>query len=157
NDFFARVARLARKMGSRFVLDTSGESLHLGLREGAYLVKPNFSELCDLAGRELGDEPEEAAAAMHLVNSDQAEVVVLSPGPAGARAARAAGARPVRAPSVRARGRVGAGYSMLAGLVLGLARPQPLDLAVRLGIAAGAAATLNPGTQLCSREDTERL
>ena len=32
-----------------------------------------------------------------------------------------------------------------------------LRAAVRYGMAAGAAATLNPGTQLCSREDTERL
>lgn len=157
NDFFARLGRLARKMGSRFVLDTSGEPLHLGLREGVYLVKPNFSELCDLAGRELGDEPEQAAAATHLVTSGRAEVVVLSLGPAGALTASAGGVSHVRAPSVRVRSRVGAGDSMLAGLVLGLARRQPLELAVRLGIAAGAAATLNPGTQLCSREDTERL
>jgi 6-phosphofructokinase 2 len=46
---------------------------------------------------------------------------------------------------------------MLAGVVLGLSRGMAPRAAVRYGIAAGAAATLNPGTQLCGREDTERL
>jgi 6-phosphofructokinase 2 len=84
-------------------------------------------------------------------------VVALSLGPAGALLATAEGTERLRAPSVRVRSRVGAGDSMLAGVVLGLARGMALRAAVRYGIAAGAAATLNLGTQLCGREDTERL
>ena len=52
---------------------------------------------------------------------------------------------------------VGAGDSMLAGIVLSLARGWTLTDAVRFGMAAGAAALLRPGTELCRREDTERL
>ena len=46
---------------------------------------------------------------------------------------------------------------MLAGIVLGLTRGLALREAVQFGIAAGAAALLGSGTQLCRREDAERL
>jgi 6-phosphofructokinase 2 len=46
---------------------------------------------------------------------------------------------------------------MVGGLVLALDRGEPLIEAVRFGVAAGAAAVMTPGTQLCRREDTERL
>ncbi len=156
-DFFVRVARLARRLSARFVLDTGQPALGLALREGVYLVKPNLHELCELAGRDLRDEPHQAEAALELAHGGRCEVVALSLGPAGALLATAEGTERLRAPSVRVRSRVGAGDSMLAGVVLGLARGMALRAAVRYGIAAGAAATLNPGTQLCGREDTERL
>jgi 6-phosphofructokinase 2 len=46
---------------------------------------------------------------------------------------------------------------MVAAIVLGLARGLKLPDAVRFGMAAGAAALLTPGTELCRREDVERL
>jgi 6-phosphofructokinase 2 len=52
---------------------------------------------------------------------------------------------------------VGAGDSLVAGIVLSLSRGRPLREAVRFGVAAGAAAVMNPGTELCRREDVERL
>jgi len=58
---------------------------------------------------------------------------------------------------VEARSTVGAGDSTLAGIVLGLSRGLPLRDAVRFGMAAGAAALLGSGTQLCRRSDVERL
>jgi len=52
---------------------------------------------------------------------------------------------------------VGAGDSMVGGIVVGLARGWKIPDAVRFGVAAGAAAVMTPGTELCGREDTERL
>ena len=46
---------------------------------------------------------------------------------------------------------------MVAGIVLGLSRGKEVRAAVRFGMAAGAAAVMTPGTELCRREDTERL
>jgi 6-phosphofructokinase 2 len=46
---------------------------------------------------------------------------------------------------------------MLAGLIFGLCRGDSLCDAMRMAMAAGAAATLRPGTQLVRREDVERL
>ncbi|HSL62507.1 MAG TPA: PfkB family carbohydrate kinase [Desulfotignum sp.] len=51
----------------------------------------------------------------------------------------------------------GAGDSMVAGTVLSLARGKSLKESVMFGVAAGTAAVMTPGTQLCRKEDTERL
>jgi 6-phosphofructokinase 2 len=51
----------------------------------------------------------------------------------------------------------GAGDAMVAGITVGLSRGWRLDKAVRLGLAAGAAMLLTPGTAPCTREDVERL
>jgi 6-phosphofructokinase 2 len=157
DDFFVRAARIARRMNSRFILDTRGEPMQLALKEGVYLIKPNLKEMWELTGQELDDEARQAQAAMQMVREGKCEVVILSLGPAGAILASKAGTERLWSPSVRVRSRVGAGDSMLAGVVLGLSRGMALRAAVRYGIAAGAAATMNLGTQLCNREDTERL
>lgn len=67
------------------------------------------------------------------------------------------GSRHVKTPPVRVRSKVGAGDSTVAGLVLALARGDSDADAARFGVAAGAAAVLTPGTDLCHRDDVERL
>lgn len=52
---------------------------------------------------------------------------------------------------------VGAGDAMVAGVAVRLTRCWPLAEAVQLGIAAGAAMLLSPGSAPRTREDTERL
>ena len=59
--------------------------------------------------------------------------------------------------SVPVKSKVGAGDSMVGGIVLSLARQMSMRDAVRFGIACGTAAVMMPGTQLCRREDAERL
>jgi 6-phosphofructokinase 2 len=157
DDFFARVARVARKLGARCVVDTSGEPLKHAVAEGVFLVKPNASELCQLVGRALRDEKEQSSAALELAQSKKSELVVISRGAAGALLATAEGTERFWAPSVHVKSRVGAGDSMLAGIVLGLLRGMIPSAAVRYGIAAGAAATMRSGTELCHREDVEHL
>jgi 6-phosphofructokinase 2 len=46
---------------------------------------------------------------------------------------------------------------MVGGIVLSPAQGRTVGEAVRLGVAAGAAAVMNPGTALCRWEDVERL
>ena len=46
---------------------------------------------------------------------------------------------------------------MTAGLVYSLAKGKSLEQAARFGVAAGAAAVMTPGTQLCQKVDVERL
>jgi 6-phosphofructokinase 2 len=62
-----------------------------------------------------------------------------------------------RAPKVKPRSKVGAGDSMMAGIVLALARGNSIVDAVRHGVAAGSAAVMTEGTELCRRSDAERL
>jgi 6-phosphofructokinase 2 len=156
-DFLARLADLSRERGARFVLDTSGDALRAGLGESVYLVKPNLRELGQIAGGDVAEDPDQERAAAALIDERKAEVVVVSLGGAGVLLVTADGAERIPSPTVPIRSRVGAGDSTVAGIVLGLARGMELGDAVRFGVAAGAAAVMTPGSELCRREDTERL
>jgi 6-phosphofructokinase 2 len=155
-DFYARVAALAKRQAKRLVLDTSGAALKQA-GHGIYLLKPSLRELEDLTGRRIRSEREEEQAAREVVAQGRSEVVVVSLGPRGALVASAEGSERFPAIPVRAISTVGAGDSMLAGIVLDLYRGLPLREAVRFGMAAGAAALLGSGTQLCRLDDVERL
>ncbi|MFN2239272.1 MAG: 1-phosphofructokinase family hexose kinase [Thermoanaerobaculia bacterium] len=156
-DFYLRVARVADHLGARLVADTSGEALRHLIGSNAFLLKPNVRELQDLAGKELGDEQEKIDAAQRLIAEGCCSVVVLSLGSGGAMLITADDSEHVRAPTVPIRSKVGAGDSMVAGIVLGLSRDMDLEDAVRFGTAAGAAAVMTEGTELCRREDTEQI
>jgi 6-phosphofructokinase 2 len=155
-DFYARVAQLAQMLGKRFVLDTSGAALKRA-GYGIYLLKPSLRELQDLVGREIATPFEQENAAREIIEQGRSEIVVLSLGEQGALLAIAQECERFPAVSVAARSTVGAGDSMLAGVVLALSRGLTLREAVRFGLAAGAAALLGSGTELCRRSDVERL
>lgn len=158
DDFYARLARLCREREIRMILDASGPPLVEAIREGVFLVKPNVAELRTLAGTDdFQDEAELEELACRLTRDGVIEVVVASLGAAGAKLAWKDQCRRLRAPTVSIKSKVGAGDSMVAGIVLGLARGQSIPDAARFGVAAGAAAVMTPGTELCRREDAERL
>jgi 6-phosphofructokinase 2 len=155
-DFYTRVAELAQSLSKRFILDTSGAALRQAGR-GIYLLKPSLRELEDLVGGEIRTEREQERAATEIIEQGRSEIVVLSLGDQGALLMTAGRAERFAAVPVEAGGSVGAGDSMLAGTVVSLCRGLELGEAVRYGMAAGAAALLGSGTELCRRSDVERL
>jgi 6-phosphofructokinase 2 len=156
-DFYAKVSEVVRKFGSKLVVDTSGEALARAVEAGVFLIKPNLREIEALSGKPMGNEGEQEEWAQKLVDRGRSEIVVISLGAAGALAAWKNGWERVRAPTVPIRSKVGAGDSTVAGLILGLERGLSIPDAIRFGVAAGAAAVMTPGTELCRREDTENL
>ncbi len=156
-DFYATLARAARERGVRMILDTSGDALRDGVGPGVFLLKPNLRELGQLAGRDVTEDPEQEAAALELVDDDRALHVVVSLGRAGALLANAHGIERIPAPTVPIRSKVGAGDSAVGGIVHRLARGDDVATAARMGVAAGAATVMTPGTELCRSDDVERL
>jgi 6-phosphofructokinase 2 len=155
-DWYQELLRTVRS-GTRIIVDSAGAALRRALDRGVFLIKPNQRELGEVVGRELVRETEIEEAASEIVAGGGAEVVVVSLGRGGAVCASKEGAARFLAPAVLARSKVGAGDSMVAGLTAGLIQGRSLGDAVRLGVAAGSAAVMNEGTELCRREDTERL
>ena len=156
-DFYARIVRIGKDMDAKVIVDTSGEALSLALKEGVFLIKPNIREFRDLVGQDVKEESQIKAAAKRLVESGRSAVVVISLGAAGALMVSEDVVEHIVPPTVPIVSKVGAGDSTVAGIVLSLARGNALRDAVRFGVAAGAAAVMTPGTELCRREDTERL
>ena len=156
-EFLGRVVRLVRGTGTRIIADTSGPALHALLAEGIYLAKPNLGELSRLAGQDDLDLSSVDVAARQLIERGECEIVVVSMGAEGAYLVTRDVVDHVAAPAVKKLSTVGAGDSMVAGLVYALSMGQPVREAVRLGVACGTAATMNPGTELFHKEDAERL
>jgi 6-phosphofructokinase 2 len=157
DDTYARIVERARSRGVRVVLDTSGASLKAALGPGILLAKPSRRELSELVGRQLGDLPTLAAACRELQASGAAEILVVSMGGEGAIMTAASGQWRVLPPRVESRSAVGAGDSFVGAMTLSLARGESLETALTWATAAGAAALLTPGTELCTREDVDRL
>ena len=155
-DFYQQVANVCADIGAVFVLDTSGGGLK-HVNSGVFLLKPSVRELRECVERELADEAEQLAAARELIDRGCAEYVLVSLGSQGALLATRHGGHRFAPVEVPAGSGVGAGDAMVAGVAVGLTRGWSLTKSIRLGIAAGAAMLLTPGTAPCTREDTERL
>lgn len=157
DDIYASMAEAAAARGARFVLDTSGASLRLTLeRTKVYLVKPSLGELAQLVGRDL-DVESAADAAMTLVRRGAVEMVAVTLGADGAILASGEGVIRLPAIPVRVRSAVGAGDSFLGAMVVSLLHGRSTLDAFRIGVAAGAAAAMTPGTELCRADDVRRL
>ena len=156
-DFYARAARVGKDRGAKVIIDVSGEALEKALKEGVYLIKPNIGEFRELVGEDIKEESQIKAEAQKMVKKGRCEVLVLSLGAAGALMISNEISERILPPAVPIISKVGAGDSMVAGIVLSLARGKPLRESVLFGVAAGTAAVMTPGTELCRREDAERL
>ena len=156
-DIFARIAYIALKKKARLIVDTSGEALKQAVQAGVFLIKPNLGELSSLLGKEGLNIELVDDVAREVINKGTCEVVVVSMGSAGAMLVTKELALQIMPPAVKRKSTVGAGDSMVAGIVLSLTRNKSLTEAVQYGVACGTAATMNAGTELCRKEDAEHL
>jgi 6-phosphofructokinase 2 len=156
-DIFARIAIFAKSMKAKFIVDTSSEALKLAVREGIYLLKPNLGELSSLVGTTYLQPAEAGAAAKQIIEKGKCEVVVVSMGAAGAMLVTKDILENFLPPPVKIKSTVGAGDSMVAGIVLKLSQGKSLEESVQYGVCCGTAATMNPGTELCRLPDVEKL
>ena len=157
DDFYARIARIAKQRGARMILDTAGKALAIAVAEGVHLIKPNLREMRELSGSEPSDAGEWEEAARAIVGNKRVGVIALTMGHLGAALItpdRVLRAKPLAVTPLSA---VGAGDSFLAALIWRLASGADLADCFRQAVAAGAAALLNPGTELCRPHDVERL
>lgn len=155
--YIGKLVRALKENGSLVIADTSGDALEEVLKEGVYLLKPNIGELATLTGQKELDNDSADEAAKQLVDEGKAEIVVVSLGPQGAYLVSKNETIHVPAPSVKKLSTVGAGDSMVAGMVSILAKGGTLTQMARMGVACGSAATMSSGTGLFSKENAEKL
>lgn len=156
-DIFARIAVIAKKKKAKLVVDTSGEALKHAANEGVYLLKPNQGELSSLMGQKKINIKAIEDTAREVIKKGHCEVIVVSMGEAGAILVTKNETHRAVPPSVKRKSTVGAGDSMVAGIVLALSRKKNLKEVVQYGVACGTAATMNSGTELCRKKDADFL
>ena len=156
-DFYKQIAETAKKYNAKLIVDTAGEALAKVLETGVYLIKPNVGELAKLIGVERLEMEEVNEAAKQIIVKGGAEIVVVSLGPQGAVLVTKDSYDFVPAPNVAKKSTVGAGDSMVGGMVWALSQNKSLKDVIRWGVACGSAATMNEGTQLFKLEDAKRL
>jgi len=150
DDFYAQIVKLLNQHGVQAILDTNGESLRLGCLEKPYLVKPNMEEARALTGLPM-DTPAEIAAAAAEICRLGAQNVIVSMGKAGALLHTPEVTWLTHSPKIEEKNPIGAGDSMVGGLVWALTQEIPLKEALGWGVASGAATASLSGTEVGSR------
>lgn len=156
-DIFRQITSIVRQKQAKLIVDSAGASLRAALETGVYLVKPNLSELAFLCGKKELNEHEAVKAAGKLVEEGQAAVVVVSMDARGAILVSPTGTYRAVPPVIKPKSSVGAGDSMVGGLVHSLNLGLDLPHALRVGVACGTAAIMNPGTTLCNPQDVATI
>lgn len=157
DNFYEKMKAISLEKNAKLAIDTSGNALKQFLEYGVYMIKPSKNELSSLVKLLNINTDSLMLSAKELVLRGYCEVVIVSLGEEGALLVSNNIMKHLKAPLVNRKSTVGAGDCMVAGILYKLLNKQPMFDAVEYGIACGAAATLNPGTNLFSVEDVEQL
>ncbi|AKK00303.1 phosphofructokinase [Pseudomonas sp. Cab53] len=139
----ALITRL-KELGLNVALDTSGEALRVALAAGPWLIKPNTEELADALGCEVVSERAQAQAAQRL-HAQGIDHVVISHGADGVNWFSVGSALHATPPKVSVASTVGAGDSLLAGMLHGLLGAQAPEQTLRTATAIAAMAVTQIG------------
>lgn len=139
----ALIERL-KNLGLKVALDTSGEALRAALKAGPWLIKPNAEELAEVFDSEMVSVAAQAAVASRL-HAQGIEHVVISDGAQGVNWFSVGSAMHATPPKVSVASTVGAGDSLLAGMLHGLLSADTPEQTLRTATAIAAMAVTQIG------------
>ncbi len=147
-DIYASLIAAVHARGGSVVLDTSGQPLHYALQLRPAIAKPNSAELAELYGSRI-DTPQQAVqAARTCLLAAGVKLAVVSMGSDGAVFVDCDHAVVARPPKVEVKSTVGAGDSMVAGLVYWQLHQLPFTEGARVAVALGTYAVTRIGAGL---------
>ncbi|WP_405604251.1 1-phosphofructokinase family hexose kinase [Polaribacter sp. Asnod1-A03] len=155
--YYSKIIQNLSVKGVKVIVDTSGPVFNEVLKNELYLIKPNQKELARLAGKETQTKEEQEAFALKMVTDKIAEYVVVSLGKDGAFIAHKNGVDYVAAPIISVKSTIGAGDSMVAGLIYGTVKNKNPKEMLRWGVACGVSATLSEGSDLAHKENIDKV
>lgn len=155
-DSYTRIIRMCAEAGKPVLLDTSGESLRLGVEAVPDFVKPNTDELAQLLGHPA-ESMEEAIRAAKELHAKGIRMVAVSLGKKGAVFVCSEGVFHGIPPKIAVKNTVGCGDSMVAGFAAGIARGMNAPDMLRLAVAVSAANALTFSTGSFEEKDLQTL
>ncbi|NVZ82265.1 1-phosphofructokinase [Pseudomonas yamanorum] len=147
--WFRGLLQQLKNLGLKVALDTSGEALRAGLNAGPWLIKPNTEELAEALGHST-----DAIRELHQLG---VEHVVVSDGAAGVSWYSPGTALHATPPKVRVASTVGAGDSLLAGMLHGLLTFDVPETTLRRATAIAAMAVTQIGFGITDDAQLESL
>ncbi|MCQ4295643.1 1-phosphofructokinase [Pseudomonas stutzeri] len=126
SQWFVQLLQMLKRLGVRVALDTSGGALRDGLATKPWLIKPNEEELGEARGTDLSQSSALTAEARRL-QAEGIEHVVVSQGANGVSWFSPSAALHANPPKVQVVSTVGAGDSLLAGMLHGLLEGWPAE------------------------------
>ncbi len=159
-DIIARLCTVLAGRGVRVIADLSGAGLAALAKTpspGLDTLRMDRHEAETLHGAPLPDRADTARFARSLVARGVARTVMIARGADGSVLASGDTALHAAAAPVPVQSKVGAGDSFVGAYTLSLARGEDPGTALQHGAAAASAAVMTGATDLCTREDTERL
>ena len=153
---YGDIIRIIEAGSAHSILDSSGMALELGCRAGAHLVKPNGYEAEMLTGIAI-HTPLDAAQAAAKIRQMGVANVVISLGKEGAVLSNSQESWLARSPRIEESNPIGAGDSLVGGVVWALNSGHNLKEALCWGVACGAASASQVGTKVGSRSPVENL
>ncbi|MFL1549192.1 1-phosphofructokinase [Pseudomonas sp. D47] len=145
-----------KSLGLKVALDTSGEALRAGLKAGPWLIKPNTEELAEALDCSTDSLAQQALAAERL-HAQGVEHVVISHGADGVNWFSPGTALHATPPKVSVASTVGAGDSLLAGMLHGLLSVDLPETTLRRATAIAAMAVTQIGFGISDHAQLARL
>jgi len=153
-DFYSRVAKLVLENDKAYILDTSGDFLVEGLKNGATFIKPNQEEFEQLKEQTDSTTKDELIQKLFELNIEN---IVHTMGKEGTILINKEGKKEFKPPEIEVNSSIGAGDSFVGGLVFGLLNGMKAQDAVCYGISAAASTLKSAGTDLCELNDVEAI
>lgn len=154
--WFKGLLEQLKALGLKVALDTSGDALRAGLEAGPWLIKPNTEELAEALDCPTDSVARQAQAAERLHAQGVAHVVV-SHGADGVNWFSPGTALHATPPKVSVASTVGAGDSLLAGMLHGLLACDVPDETLRRATAIAAMAVTQIGFGITDAAQLESL
>ena len=145
-----------KNLGLKVALDTSGEALRAGLKASPWLIKPNTEELAEALDCPTDSVDQQAQAAERL-HAEGIEHVVISHGADGVNWFSPGTALHATPPQVSVASTVGAGDSLLAGMLHGLLSFDVPETTLRRATAIAAMAVTQIGFGISDDAQLARL
>lgn len=149
---FTEWMKALRALCPCIVFDSSRAALEAGLKAAPWLVKPNRRELEIWAGKPL-PALEDVIAAAHQLREEGIAHVVISLGAEGALWVNASGEWLAKPPACNVVSTVGAGDSMVGGLIYGLLMRESSEHTLRLATAVAALAVSQSNVGVADRTE----
>jgi tagatose 6-phosphate kinase len=118
-NYYGKIAKICIKQNIKFILDSSGESLRLAIKDKPFLIKPNEEELEYITGISVKTDEDVFLASSRVLEMG-AENACVSLGKRGMMLNGSLGRFIINIPTVEAVNPVGCGDSLVAGLAYAL-------------------------------------